>query len=104
MSNQKAAAKSDLVEQLRQYLERLDMHVIDRARQLDPCRGAITRARIYEHTAPGRGGKPIRKITPQRGTAQAFMQHDDGRPVLRRGTNHAIFKIGSADANEAGGV
>ena len=104
MSNQKAAAKTDLVEQLRQDLERLNMHVIERARQRDLCRGAITRARIYKQAGPGRGGNPVRKISPQRGTAQALVQQDDGRRFVRRGTHHAVFEVGRADADEAGGV
>src|SRR6202035_5845341 len=32
------------------------------------------------------------------------MQHDDGRRVLRRGTDHAVFEIGGADAQGTGGV
>src|SRR5450631_1755123 len=31
------------------------------------------------------------------------MQHDNGRRVIRRKTDHAIFKIGGVDAEEAGG-
>ena len=30
------------------------------------------------------------------------MQHDDGRRLIRRGTDHAVFEIGGADAKEAG--
>jgi len=31
------------------------------------------------------------------------MQHDNGRRVFRRGAKHAVFEIGFADAQEAGG-
>ena len=31
------------------------------------------------------------------------MQHDDGRRVIGRRTDHAVFEIGGADAEEAGG-
>ena len=31
------------------------------------------------------------------------MQHDDGRRVRGRGTDHAVFEIGGADVEEAGG-
>ena len=91
------------VEQLWQHLERLDMHVIERARQRDRRRGAIARARIDEHAGRGRGLQPVRKIAPQPDTAEALVQHDDGRRLIRRGTDHAVFEIGRADGEEAGG-
>ena len=31
------------------------------------------------------------------------MQHDDGRRLVRRGPDHAVFEIGRADGEEAGG-
>src|SRR5882672_8662227 len=31
------------------------------------------------------------------------MQHDNGGRVIRRGADHAVFEIGGADAEEAGG-
>src|SRR6267142_2792298 len=104
MSDQEAAAKACRVQQLRQDVERFGVHVVERARQLDRRRGAIARARVHEHAGAGGGGKPVRKIPPQPGRSQPFMQHDDGRRVSRRRTDHAVFKIGSADAEEAGGI
>src|SRR6266446_5957604 len=98
MPEQKAAAKADFVEQFWQNLERLDMHIVERTRQLDRRRAAIARARIDEYTGPGRGLEPVRKISPQPNRAKTFMQHDDGRRLVRCGTDHAVFEIGSADA------
>src|SRR5882724_8088547 len=103
MPEQEAAAKADFVEQFWQNLERLDVHVVERPRQLDYSRAAIARARIDEHTGSGRGLKPVRKISPQRNRAKTFVQHDDGRRVICCGTDHAVFEIGSADADESGG-
>src|SRR6266478_4711756 len=103
MPEQEAAAKADFVEQFWQNLERLDVHVVERPRQLDYSRAAIARARIDEHTGSGRGLKPVRKISPQPNRAKTFVQHDDGRRVIGCGTDHAVFEIGSADAEKAGG-
>ena len=64
MSEQEAAAKADLVEQLWQYVERLDMHVVERPRQFHRRRCTVARARIDEHARAGRGLKLIRKIAP----------------------------------------
>src|SRR5713101_253093 len=103
MPEQEAAAKADFVQQFWQNLERLDMHVVERPRQLDRRRGAIARARIDEHTGPHRGLKPVRKISPLPNRAKTFVQHDDGRRLVRCGTDHAVFEFGSADAEKAGG-
>src|SRR6266404_2941457 len=103
MPEQEAAAKADFLKQLWQNLERLDVHVVERPRQAGRRRIAIARARIDEHTGPGRGLKPVRKISPQRNRAKTFVQHDDARRVIGVGTDHAVFEIGSADAEKAGG-
>ena len=98
-----AAAETDLIEQLWQHIERLDVHVVERARQLRRRRRAITAARIGEDAGAGGGLQLVRKIAPQAGGAEAFVQHHDGRRVLGRGTDHAVFEIGGADGEEAGG-
>src|SRR5882724_1844103 len=103
MPEQEAAAKADFVEQFWQNLERLDVHVVERPRQLDYSRAAIARARIDEHTGSRRGLEPVRKISPQPNRAKTFVQHDDGRRLVRCGTDHAVFEIGSADAHGTGG-
>ena len=104
MAEQHAALKADGVEQSGQDVERLAVHIIERARQDDRRRGAIAGARIDEDAAAGRGGELFRKIAPQRGRPEAFMQHDDGRRVRRCRTDHAVFEIGSTDAQGAGGI
>ena len=40
----------------------------------------------------------FRKIDLQCRRAEPFMQHDDGRRILRRGPKHPVFEIGFADA------
>ncbi len=104
MPEQEAAAKADPVEQFRQHLERFDMHVVERPRQFCRRRGAVARARIDEHAGAGRGLQPVRKIAPQPGRAETLVQHDDGRRVRGRRADHAVFKLGGADGEEAGGV
>jgi hypothetical protein len=79
------------------------MHVVERARQRDLRRSAIARARIDEHAGPGRGLKFFRKLSPQPDRAEALMQQDNGRRIIGRGTDHAVFEIGGADGEEAGG-
>ena len=103
MSEQHAAAKADAVEQFGQDFERLDVHVIERTRQRHRGRGAVAGARIGQHAGPGSGLQPVRKIPPQPGRSKALMQHDNGRGLIRRGADHAVFKLGSADAQQAGG-
>ena len=103
MPEQQAAAKADLVEQLRQHVERLDMHVVERPRQFHRRRCAIAGARIGEHASAGRGLKLFRKVAPQPGRAEALMQHHDGRRALGRRADHAVFEMGGADGEEAGG-
>jgi len=103
MAQQYSSAKADGVEQLRQDVERFAMHVVERPRQRRRRRGAVAGTRIHQH--PGGGGlsQPVRKISPQRGRSQPFVQHDDGRRVRRRRTDHAVFEIGAADAQGARG-
>ena len=101
MAEQKAAAKADLVEQFRQHVERLDMHVVERARQFRRRRMAVTGARIGEHAGAGRGLKFFGKVAPQSGRSEAFMQHHDDRRILGRRADHAVFEMGGADGEEA---
>ncbi len=103
MPDEKAAAKADLVEQFWQNFQCLDMHVVERARQFCRRRGAIARARMDEHAGAGHGLEFFGKIAPQPGRSQAFVQHDNGRRVSGRGPDHAVFEIGGADGEEAGG-
>ena len=101
MTNQQAAAEADRVQQLRQDVERFAVHVVERARQLDWRGRAIAGARIEKYAGAGRGLQFFGKVAPQRGGAEAFMQHDDGRRLLRCRTDHAVFEVGFADAEEA---
>ena len=101
MSEQQAAAKADRIEQFRQHVERLDVHVVERARQFYRRRGAIAGARIGEYAGAGRGLQFFRKVAPQPGGAEAFVQHHDGRRLLGRWADHAVFEIGGADGEEA---
>jgi hypothetical protein len=104
MAEQETAAETYGVEQRRQNFERFDMHIVERTRQRHRTRRAIARARIDENAAAGRGLKPIRKIAPQRGRPQTFMQHDDRGRIRRRRTDHAVFEIGRADVEGASGI
>jgi hypothetical protein len=99
MAEQKPAAKADFVEQFRQHLAGLDMHVIERTWQRCWRRGAIAGARIDEHAGRGGGLQLFRKIAPSSSTA-AFMQHHDNRRVGRR-ADHAVFEMRGADGEEA---
>jgi hypothetical protein len=103
MPEQQTAAKADPVEHFRQDIERFDRHVIERTRQCHRRRSAIAGARIHEHAGTRGGLKFFGKIAPQPGRSEALVQHDDGRRVFRRRTDHAVFEIGCADAQGAGG-
>ena len=103
MPEQQPAAKADCVEQFWQHVERLDVHVVERARQFHRRRGAVAGARIDEHAGAGRGLQFFGKVAPQAGGAEAFVQHHDGRRLLGRRADHAVFEIGGADGEEAGG-
>ena len=101
MSEQQASTKADGIEQFRQHVERLDVHVVERARQFCRRRGAVAGARIGEHAGAGRGLQLVGKVAPQPGGAEAFVQHHDGRRLFGRWTDHAVFEIGGADGEEA---
>ena len=103
MAEQQAAAKADLVEQFWQYVERLDMHVVERPRQFHRRRIAVACARIDEHAGAGRGLKSFGKVAPQSGRSEAFMQHHNGRRALGRRADHAVFEMRGADGEEARG-
>jgi len=92
-----------LLEQLRQHVERLDLHIVERARQLDRARCTITGARIDEHAGAGRALQLLGEVAPQRGRTQSLMQHDDGRRLVGRWADHAVFELGHADAQKACG-
>src|SRR5258705_9585119 len=96
MPEQEAAAKADFLKQFWQNLERLDLHVVERPRQPGRRRIAIARARIDEHTGPGRGLEPGRKISPQRNRANTLVKHDEGRRVISAAAENAEFALGSA--------
>jgi hypothetical protein len=102
MADEDAAPEADLIKQFRQHVQRLAMHVVDRPRQRDGSRVAIAGARIDEDTGARRLLKFVGKVAPQRGGAEAFMQHDEGRRFLGCRTDHAVFEIAVADAEEAG--
>ena len=72
MAEQQTAAKADRVEQFRQHVERLALHVVERARQFHRRRMAIAGARIGEHAGAGRGLKFFGKVAPQRRPSQAL--------------------------------
>jgi len=55
MPEQQPAAKADRIEQLRQHIERLGVHVIDGTRQFHRRRGAVARAGIKENSGAGGG-------------------------------------------------
>src|ERR1700687_1791030 len=59
MPEQEATAKADFVEQLWQNVERLDVHVVERTRQLDPGRAAP--AGPVRSRNSGRANTPTRR-------------------------------------------
>ena len=69
MAEQNTATKADGGEQFRQHLERLDMHVVERARQRHARGRAIAGARIDEHAGAGGRLQLVGKIAPQPGRA-----------------------------------
>ena len=83
MAEQDSALEPDRLEQSGQAETRLAAHVIERTREIDGLGPAIACPRIGEHPVPGRGRKFLRKVTPQRKAAEALMQHDDCRGLIR---------------------
>ena len=74
-------AMLEFVEQLRQHDFAFVVHELDRALLHQLVGAAVPIARIDEHSATGARGQLLRKMLPQRDRAQAFMQHDNRRPV-----------------------
>ena len=102
VTDQKPALETDRIEQARQRLARLVVHIGERPRQLHRRRLAVAGTRIGEHAATGRFLQAIGEITPQTDAAQTFMQHDDRRRRIRPRANHAVFEILGTNIEEAG--
>ena len=104
MAEQDAAAEADRVEQLRQHIERLDMHVVERARQLAPAstrhspRANRRTRRRRSRPAAFRESRPTAPTEPRPSCSMTMVGAASGC-----GTDHAVFEIGGADAEEAGG-
>src|SRR4051812_619689 len=103
MAEQQAAPEADRVEDLRQHVQGLALHVVERARQRDRARLAIACTRIGKDAGGGCLLQLFREVTPEADGAEAFVQHDDGGCIggLRR--QPFVFEAGVADAEEAGG-
>ena len=74
MADEQAALEADPVEQFRQHLAGLALHVIERPRQRHRARGAIAGARIGKYGGAGGLLKLVGEIAPQADGAEAFMQ------------------------------
>ena len=89
MPDQQAAAKADRVEKFRQYVERLDVHVIDRTRQRRRRRGAVAR-RANRQTRRRRWrlqafqeGRPTGAAEPSPSCSSTRVGASPVRPVMR---------------------
>ena len=102
VAEQDAAAESDCVEQLRQHVRRLALHVVERAWQRDRRRLAIARARVDEHAGAGFLGELLREIAPGCDRTESLVQHHDGRRRIRPRADHAVFERCGADREVAG--
>ena len=102
MPEKEATAKADPLQELREHVERLVMHVAQLARQLDGARCAIAGARIGKDAGSGRRRQRIGEIAPEADRAQALMKHDDGRGLARIGADMAIFETALTDIEHAG--
>src|SRR6187431_392822 len=91
VADQQPAPEADGIEQLRQALARLVMHIRERARQADRTRFPVARARIDERAGTRRGRKFLGKIVPQADTAQPFVQQHEGWRLVRLRPDKAVF-------------
>jgi hypothetical protein len=97
VAEQDAALEADRVEQLRQHVGRLALHVVELARQLDGRRASVAGARIDEHAGAGFLREPRGEIAPCGHRAEPLVQHHDGRRRVRARPDHAVLERCAAD-------
>ena len=93
VSEQYRIADSQHLEQGRQRLAPLVVHVRRNARAAQRRRKPVSVARIYQRAASGAPRQRRRKIAPECGRAESLVQKHQGRePIARRG-NARVFQL-----------
>ena len=92
MPDQQAAPEADRLEQARQCLPRLVMHVAQGPRQRDRARLAVAGARIDEHAGAGRRRELVGKIAPHSDAAETLVQQHERRRLVGARPDHAVFQ------------
>ena len=97
MAEQNGPAHVQPAQQIGQHLLRFAVHVIERQGQVGNRIGfAVAAPAVDQHPQSGRPGDLHREVPPHGDRAEAFVQHDDGRPVRRADPHPLIFKPASA--------
>src|SRR5712675_1802162 len=100
MPDENRLADAEPLEQLRQDLERLDMHVVDRARPAQHFGLTVAVARVDHRGAAGRRSRLPREIAPHRDRAQAFMEKDQSGRVSIRTGNFLNFELAALNGDQ----
>src|ERR1700704_4440169 len=100
MAHENRLADAEALEQLRQDLERFDMHVVDRARRAKKFGLTVAVARVEHRGAAGCRGRLLREIAPHRDRAQAFVEKDQSRRIPIRAGNFLNFELAALNGDE----
>src|SRR5260221_3606745 len=102
MPDEDRVADAEALEQLRQDLQRFDMHVIDRALPAQHLGLTVAVARVDHRGAAGCGSRLPREIAPHRDRAQALVEKDQSGRISIGAGNFLNFEL--AALNGDGGM
>src|SRR5437899_182774 len=100
MAHENRLADAEPLEQLRQDLERFDVHVVDRAWSAQHFGLTVAVARVDHRGAPGGRSGPLREIAPHRDRAQSFVEKDQSRRVPISAGNFLNFELAALNGVE----